>query len=172
MLHISRGAHEISGKRITRRERHILGDTSGWLPVVGVTVASADEATGAPEVLARLTAEHRSRLELLWADAKYHNHHLEGWMVETAAGYRIEVVSRPPGSKGYMKLPRRWVVERTFAWLGRSGRKSRDDERSTGSSEAMIKVSSIHRMLRLLKPDPSKKGAPFKYRELQGNVTG
>jgi len=64
------------------------------------------------------------------------------------------------------------VVERTFAWLGRSRRNSRDDERSTGSSEAMINVSSIHHMLRLLKHDRSKKPVPFKYRELQGNVTG
>ena len=160
------------GQKITRRKRHILVDTLGWLLVVVVTVASADEGTGAPEVLARLTAEHRSRLEWLWADSRSHDHRLEGWLVENAAGSRIEVVRRPPGSEGDVKLPRRWVVERTFAWLGRSRRKSRDDERSTGSSEAMIKVSSIHRMLRFLKPDQSKKPVPFKYRELQGNVTG
>jgi len=160
------------GQKITGRKRHIVVDTLGWLPVVVVTVASADEGTGAPEVLARLTAEHRSRLEWLWADSRSHDHRLEGWLVENAAGSRIEVVRRPPGSEGDVKLPRQWVVERTFAWLGRSRRKSRDDERSTGSSEAMIKVSSIHRMLRFLKPDQSKKPVPFKYRELQGNVTG
>jgi putative transposase len=147
-------------------------DTLGLLLVVVVTVASADDGTTAPEVLGRLTAEHRSRLELLWADSKYHNHRLNGWLVETRAGYRIEVVSRPPDSEGYVKLPRRWIVERTFAWLGRYRRNSRDYERSAGSSEAMIKVSSIHRMLRLLKPGPSKKAVPFRYRELQENVTG
>lgn len=160
------------GKKITGRKRHIVVDTLGLLLVVVVTVASADDGTIAPKVLGRLTAEHRTRLELLWADGKYHNHHLNGWMVETEAGYRIEVVSRPPGSKGYVRLPRRWVVERTFAWLGRYRRNSRDYERSTGASEAMIKVSSIHRMLRLLKPDLSKKPVPFKYRELQEKVTG
>jgi putative transposase len=160
------------GKKITGRKRHIIVDTLGLLLVVVVSVASADDGTFAPEVLARLTAEHRTRLELIWADSKYHNHRLEGWLVETAAGYRIEVVRRPPGSEGYVRLPRRWVVERTFAWLGRYRRNSRDYERSTGSSEAMIKVSSIHRMLRLLKPDRSKKPVPLKYRELQGNVTG
>jgi putative transposase len=160
------------GEKITGRKRHIIVDTLGLLLVVVVTAASADDGTIAPEVLARLTAEHRTRLELLWADSKYHNRRLEGWLVESAAGYRIEVVRRPPGSEGYVKLPRRWVVERTFAWLGRYRRNSRDYERSTGSSEAMIKVSSIHRMLKILKPDPSKKAASFKYRELQGNVTG
>jgi putative transposase len=160
------------GKKVTGRKRHIIVDTLGLLLVVVVSVASADDGTFAPEVLGRLSEEHRSRLELLWADSKYHNHHLQGWMAETGAGYRIEVVSRPPGSEGFVKLPRRWVVERTFAWLGRYRRNSRDYERYTGSSEAMIKVSSIHRMIRLLRPDLSKEPVPFKYRELQEKVTG
>ena len=160
------------GKKITGRKRHLIVDTLGLLLVVVVTVASADDGTIAPKVLKRLTAEHRSRLELLWADGKYHNHHLNGWLVETETGDRIAVVSRPPGSKGYVKLPRRWVVERTFAWLGRYRRNSRDYERFTGSSEAMIKISSIHRMLRILKPDLSKRPVPFKYRELREKVTG
>ena len=160
------------GKMITGRKRHIIVDTLGLLLVVVVSVASADDGTFAPEVLSRLTAEHRSRLELLWADTKYHNHHLDGWMVETEVGYRIAVVSRPSGSRGYVKLPRRWVVERTFAWLGRYRRHSRDYERYPESSAAMIQVSSIHRMLKLLKPDLSKKPVPFKYRELQAKITG
>ena len=160
------------GKKITGRKRPLIVDTLGLLLVVVVTVASADDGTIAPKVLKRLTAEHRSRLELLWADGKYHNHHLNGWLVETETGDRIAVVSRPPGSKGYVKLPRRWVVERTFAWLGRYRRNSRDYERFTGSSEAMIKISSIHRRLRILKPDLSKRPVPFKYRELREKVTG
>jgi putative transposase len=160
------------GKKISGRKRHIIVDTLGLLLVVVVTAASADDGTIAPKVLGRLTAEHRSRLELWWADGKYRNHHLDGWMVETKAGYRIEVVSRPDGSVGFVKLPRRWVVERTFAWLGRYRRNSRDYERFAESSEAMIKVSSIHRMLRLLKSDKSKEPVPFKYRELQETVTG
>ena len=160
------------GKKITGRKRHILVDTLGLLLVVVVTVASADDGTIAPEVLGRLTAEHRSRLKLLWADSKYHNHHLNGWLVRTKAGSAIEVVSRPPGSVGYVKLPRRWVVERTFAWLGRYRRNSRDDERFARSSEAMIKVSSIHRMLRLLNTDQSGEPIPFKYRNSQEIITG
>jgi len=160
------------GKKITGRKRHIIVDTLGLLLVVLVTVASADDGTTAPLVLARLTAEHTSRLEVIWGDNKYHNHALEGWMVEHPAGYRIEVVSRPPGSEGFVLLKKRWVVERTFAWLGRYRRHSRDYERFAESSEAMLKVSSIHRMLRLLKPDGSKKPVPFKYRKTQENNTG
>jgi putative transposase len=160
------------GKKITGRKRHILVDTLGLLLVVVVTAASADDGTVAPEVLGRLTPEHRTRLEVLWADGKYHNHHLDAWMEGAKVRYRIEVVKRPPGSEGFVKLPRRWVVERTFAWLGRYRRNSRDYERFAESSEAMIKISSIHRMLRLLKPDQSKEPVPFKYRESQGIITG
>ncbi len=160
------------GKKITGRKRHIVVDTLGLLLVVLVSVASADDGTIAPEVLGRLTTGHQTRLKKIWADGKYNNHHLQGWLVTTKAGYVVEVVGRPPGSIGYVKLPRRWVVERTHAWLGRYRRNSRDYERYTESSEAMIKVSSIHRMLRFLKPDPLKKPVPFKYRELQEKVTG
>jgi putative transposase len=123
------------------------------LLVVLVTGASADEGTTAPRALGRLTAEHRSRLGRVWADGKYHNHALNGWMKRTKGGCVIEVVSRPAGARGFVLLHRRRVVERTFAWLGRYRRNSRDYEWSTESSEATIQVCSIRRMLRLLAPD-------------------
>jgi len=151
------------GKKIRGTKRHIIVDTLGLLLVVVVTAASADDGTTAPEVLGRLTVEHCTRLEKLWADRKYHNHSLEAWLKRTGAGYEIEVVQRPVDAKGFVLLHRRWVVERSFAWLGRYRRHSRDYERSTGSSETMIQVSSIHRMLRLLKPDRTRKPVPFKY---------
>ncbi len=160
------------GKKLSGVKRHIVVDTLGLLLVVVVSAASADDGTFAPEVLRRLTAEHRSRLELIWADGKYRNHRLDRWLAKSEVDYRIEVVGRPAGSKGFVKLPRRWVVERTFAWLGRYRRNSRDYEYYTSSSESMIRISSIHRMLRLLKPDLSKPAVPFKYRELQGIITG
>jgi putative transposase len=160
------------GKKITGRKRHIVVDTLGLLIVCAVTIASADDGTIAFVVLDRLTEEHRTRLELLWADTKYRNHELDAWLEAEGVRYRIEVVSRPVGSEGFVKLPRRWVVERTFAWLGRYRRHSRDYERFSESSEAMIKVSSIHRMLRLLRPDQLKKPVPFKYRKSQEKVIG
>jgi putative transposase len=160
------------GKKITGRKRHIVVDTLGLLIACAVTIASADDGTIAFVVLDRLTDEHRTRLELLWADSKYRNHELDAWLEAEGVRYRIEVVGRPAGSEGFVKLPRRWVVERTFAWLGRYRRHSRDYERFSESSEAMMKVSSIHRMLRLLKPDQSKKPVPFKYRKTQEKVIG
>ena len=93
-------------------------------------------------------------------------------MKRTRAGDKIEVVERPPGSVGFVKLPKRWVVERTFAWLGRYRRNSRDYEWYAESSESMIKACSIHRMLRVLCPDTSKKTAAFNYRKSQAKVAG
>jgi putative transposase len=100
------------GKKLRARKRHIVVDSLGLLLVVLVTAASADDGTTAPEVLAKLTAEHRSRLGKVWADGKYHNHGLNAWMKREKVGYEVEVVSRPAGSKGFVLLHRRWVVER------------------------------------------------------------
>jgi hypothetical protein len=100
-------------------------------------VASADDGTFAPEVLSRLTTEHQSRLKSLWADGKYRNHGLNAWLVKEKVGYAIDVVDRPAGSVGFVEQPQRYAVERTFAWLGRYRRQSRDYERFSGSSEAM-----------------------------------
>ena len=74
------------GKLITGRKRHILVDKLGLLLVVVVSAASADDGPFAPEVLGRLTAEHQTRLRNIWADGKYRNHSLDGWLKETQAG--------------------------------------------------------------------------------------
>jgi putative transposase len=73
------------------------------------------------------------------------------------------VVERPVGAKGFLLLHRRWVVERTFAWLGRYRRNSKDYERLTTSSVAVVQVSMIHLMLKRLRPDTTKKTNPFTY---------
>jgi putative transposase len=160
------------GKKIRGVKRHIVVDTLGLLLVVVVSAASADDGTFASEVLRRLSREQTVRLKEVRADGKYRNRQLDAYLEDSKADYRMVLVERPDGSVGWVKLPKRWVVERTFAWLGRYRRNSRDCEWHTCSSEAMLKISSIHRMLRLLKPDESKKPVPFKYRELQGKNTG
>ncbi len=116
------------GKKITGRERHIVVDTLGLLLAVVVTAASADDGTTAPAVLGQLDRQRLPRLELLWADPKYHNHALHAWLERTKAPDRIEIVARPAGSKGFVLLHRRWVVERTPAWLNRYRRNSKDYE--------------------------------------------
>ena len=95
----------------------------------------------------------------LWADNKYHNHQLDGW-VSKHGWYAIEVERRPPGSGGFRVIKWRWVVERTFAWLGRCRIHSRDYERKTSSSEAQVQISMIQLMLRRLSGE--KHEAPFR----------
>jgi putative transposase len=151
------------GKKVNGRKRHIVVDTLGLLLAVTVTAASADDGTAAPRVLEKLDPEEHSRLEKLWGDHKYNNRSLDRWLAANKKTYRIEVVARPLGSKGFVLLHRRWVVERTLAWLGRYRRHSKDYERRTASSEAMVKVSMIHLMLRRLKPDKTRRENPFHY---------
>jgi putative transposase len=151
------------GKLITGRKRHIVVDTLGLLLAVAVTTAKLDDGTGAPRVLAKLTPEKFPRLKRLWADQKYRNKALAAWMAAEQVGYTIEVKEKPEGKKGFVLLKRRWVVERTFAWLGRYRRNSKDYERNTVSSEATIKISAIHLMVRRLRPDTSQKKNEFNY---------
>jgi putative transposase len=152
-------------KKITGRKRHIAVDTLGLLLTVVVTGAGVDDARAAPAVLGQLDRTNYPRLAKIWGDNKYHNHDLELWIKNHPdSTWQLEIVSRPPGVTGWVRLPRRWVVERTFAWLGRYRRHSRDYERLTESSEAMIRVSAIHMMLRRLKP--VKKYSEFRYRKI------
>ena len=147
------------GKRLHGRKRHILVDTLGLLLAVTVTRAAADDGTAAPQVLTKLTKESFPRLKKLWGDNQCDNHGLNEWVSEHG-WYVIEVKSRPPGSEGFRVIKWRWVVERTFAWLGRCRIHSRDDERKTESSEAQVQISMIGLMLRRLARE--KSGAPYR----------
>ncbi len=118
-------------------------------------------------MLKKLTKEEFPRLKKLWADNKYHNHGLNRWVSEHG-WYVIEVVSRPAESKGFKVIPWRWVVERTFAWLGRCRIHSREYEREPSSSEAQIQISMIGLMLRRLSEEKHK--APFRYPRPQAKV--
>jgi len=150
------------GKKINGRKRHILVDTMGLLLTVVVTTAALDDGAAAPSVVARLHAKDYPRLQKLWGDNKYHNHSFRQWLAINRPGWELEVKTREPGVKGFAVLPKRWVVERTFAWNGRYRRNSRDYERRTDSSESMIRISSLHLLLRRL---ASPKYAPaFHYR--------
>lgn len=151
-----------AGKKVSGRKRHIAVDTLGLLLAVVVTPASADDGAAAHRVLAQLDATRCPRLAVIWADQKYHNTALETWVAELQPTWRIEVVRRPSGQRGFVVLHRRWVVERTFAWLMRSRRLGRDHERREDSSESMVRLSSMHLMLKRLAP--SKTHPPFKYR--------
>ena len=150
------------GKKIKGRKRHIAVDTLGILLAVVVTSAAVDDAAAAPAVLKQLTRKEFPRLSVVWADGKYHNYNLYAWKKRhRSLPWKLEIVSRPRDTKGFVLLPKRWVAERTFAWLGRSRRLSKDYERRTESSEAMIRIASIGTLLRRFVPD--ERYAPFQY---------
>jgi putative transposase len=140
------------GKNIKGRKRHLLVETLGWFIAVLMTSAGLDDGVAAPILLSHIQAYEFPRLVTILADMKYHNHALEAWMAAPRVGWRLAVQTRPEGTKGFTPLEKRWVVERTNAWNGRSRRKSKDYERSVESSTAMIQISNIHRMLNRLSP--------------------
>jgi putative transposase len=122
----------------------------GLLLTVVVTAANVQEREGAHHLLEVL--RHRfSRLRLIWADQAYTGD-LAAWVwaLRPWRHVRLEVVKRLEGLKGFHVLPKRWIVERTFAWLNRYRRLSKDYEYLTQTSETMIRVAMIHLMIRRL----------------------
>ncbi len=149
------------GKKIRGRKRHPVVDSLGLLMAVVVTAASADDGATAPRPLGQLDRHRFPRLETAWGDGKYRNEELDAWLTRNRSRFRVDVVRRPEGSVGFVKLPKRWVSERTFAWRGRDRRHSKDYEWRTESSEAWLRVSAIGQMLRRLAPDEDRQQAPF-----------
>jgi len=142
------------GKKVKGRKRHIVVDTLGLLLAVAVTPANWSDGPAACNVLAQLGWPALPRLRVLYGDARYCGPVLEAWL-RRHGWYRVEVVKRPEGQEGFVPLPKRWVVERTFAWLGRYRRLAREWEYHCCSSEARVQIASIHLMLRrLARPRP------------------
>jgi putative transposase len=145
------------------RKRPIVVDTLGLLLVVSVTSAAVHDAAEAATLLRGLDRTNYPRLEKSGADSKYHNPALDASIrTEINGDWELEIVSRPAHTTGWVLLPKRWVAERTFAWLGRCRINSKEYERRTESSEAQVYVSMIHRMLKRLKP--SKDDSTYKCR--------
>jgi putative transposase len=152
------------GKKVSGRKRHILVDSMGMLLAVLVTAAAVDDAAAAKELMAMVDPEGFPRLRIVYGDNKYHNYKLYDWMDDNV-NYRLHIVRRPEKAKGFVRLPQRWVVERTFSWLGRSRRLYKDCEKLTQTSAAMVKIAMIHLMVRRLASDtPTEE---FGYQEKQ-----
>jgi putative transposase len=115
-----------------------------------VTAAHVQDRDGAMSLLDVLR-HHCSRLRVIWAAQAYAGDLVAWvWVLRPWRKVRLEIVKRPEGAKGFLLLPKRWIVERTFAWLGRYRRLSKDYEYLTQTSEAMIHVAMIHLMVRRL----------------------
>ena len=131
------------------RKRHIAVDTIGLLLAVVVHPADIQDRDGAKLVINKLVGRF-PYLRLIWADAGYAGQ-LVDWVM-SLSGWVLEIVRRPRDTHHFEVLPRRWVVERTLAWLGRCRRLSKDYEALTETTEAWVHIAMIHLMIRRLAP--------------------
>jgi putative transposase len=134
-------------KKIDGRKRHVVVDTLGLLWALIVTPASVQDAEGAKKVLNAFRSVVKFP-KIIWADAAYRAVVAWAWIRWI---WHIVIVSAKPGQKGFQVQPKRWIVERTFGWLNRSRRLSKDYEHTIESSEAFIKLAMINLMIRRLK---------------------
>jgi putative transposase len=136
-----------AGKKVKGRKRHLLVDTMGLVLLVVVHAANIQDRDGARLLLAKAKGLF-PRLQRIWADGGYAGK-LIGW-VQEMCGWVLEIIKRTDVVKGFKLLPRRWVVERTFGWLGRYRRLSKDYERLPESSAAMVYWAMTRLMVRRL----------------------
>ncbi len=140
-----------AGKQVYGRKRHILVDTLGLLLVVVVTAASVQDASSAPMLEPRLRG-NLPRVQKVIADAGYKQQFID-WFARTL-GWLVDIVCRAPHQRGFHVLPKRWIVERTFAWFNPYRRLSKDYEYYVSSSEAMIYLASLRLILRRVTKRP------------------
>ncbi len=141
-------------KQTPGRKRHLVVDVLGLVLLVVVHSASVQDAVGGYQTLQKLfelikgSVHNRwCRLKLIWADGAYVS---IVKAIRQQFGWVLEIVKRSDAIKGFHILPRRWVVERTFGWLGRYRRLSRDFEHTVSSSEPMVYIASVRRMLKMV----------------------
>ncbi len=140
-----------AGKKIKGRKRHLLVDTSGLLRQGVVTAADVDDREGLKQVLTRLKTDGVARLRKLWADGGYQGEAIRTWVAQQKKTHKIDLEVVAKQGNGFAVLPRRWVVERTLAWLMNFRRHARDYEVLTHHSEALIQIAMIHLLLKRIK---------------------
>ena len=128
-------------KCVKGHKRHLLVDTLGLSIMVYVTPADMHDTQGTRRLLAGLKY-FVPRLKKIWADTTYRGQELAGWC-KAQGDWDLEVGERTPGVRGFSVLPKRWIVERTFGWLSRNRRMSKDYERKVQTSETLIEVAII-----------------------------
>jgi len=139
-------------KKVNGRKRHLLTDTMGLLITAAVTAASVQDRAGGALTLKAARSRGRHRLARAWADKAY-NGDWTHW-AQRELGITIEIVEQPDDQQGFQVLPRRWVIERTHAWITRRRRLARDYERLPAHHHAWIHWSANIQMTRRLAPDP------------------
>ena len=137
-----------AGKKVKGRKLHALVDTEGLPLRVVVHSAGIQDRDGAALVLDRIR-QRFNWLELVWADGGYNAHQVSSTLARNP-GLRIQIVKRSDDMKGFVLLPRRWVVERTFSWFGRNRRLNKDYENLADTLAAFVSLACIQIAVRRL----------------------
>jgi len=137
-----------AGKRIKGRKRHIVTDTIGLMVGLAIHGADVQDRDGAPDLLKSIAIAY-PMLRHIFADGGYAGPKLRG-ALEKIGRWTLQIVKRSDTAKGFEVIPRRWVVERTFAWLGRCRRMAKDWEKTIASAEAWLLIAHIRRVTRML----------------------
>ena len=135
-----------AGKKVKGRKRHILTDTLGLMIEAVVHTADIQDRDGGPLVLKSIRGRF-PWLSHIFADGGYAGDQFAGKVAKTGK-WSIEIIKRSDAAKGFVLLPRRWVVERTFAWLGRNRRLAKDFETSIESATAWLFLASVQLLTR------------------------
>jgi putative transposase len=147
------------GKKLDGRKRHLVVDSLGLLLAVVVTAGNVADGVGGIAALSTMDPEDYPELGTIFGDRAYEKAGFPAFVEQWKLGCELNVIARKEDDEGFVKLPVRWVVERTNAWLTKNRRLCRSYEHTTSSEVAYIRIAMIHRMARRLKPTPAR--SPF-----------
>jgi putative transposase len=161
----SHGTHEDrawdGGKKMDGRKRHLAVDSLGLILAVVVTAGDVLDGVGGAACLKELDPDDNPHIDTIYADTAYLKARFPEFVAEWKPGCEVVVIGRPKDAEGFVKLPIRWVVERTNAWLTKNRRLCRSYEHTTSSEVAFIRIAMIHRNIRRLSPSPAQ--SPFRF---------
>jgi putative transposase len=149
------------GKKLDGRKRHIIVDSLGLVLAVVVTAGNVSDAKGGKACLEQMDPACYPEVRTIFGDHAYEKEGFPDKVKEWKPDCQLNVIARPEGSKGFVKLPIRWVVERTHAWMTKNRRLCRSYEHTTASEVGYMRVAMISRMLRRLSPSPPQ--SPFRF---------
>lgn len=138
-----------SGKKVKGIKRHLLVDTLGLMINIAVSPADVQDRDGLPLVLDRQTRHLHPFIDVIFADQGYQGPKAAEAVARTGT-WKLEIVQRPPDTKGFVVLPKRWIVERTFSWVTRCRRLARDVEGLTTTAVTIVRLAMIKLMVRRL----------------------
>lgn len=150
------------GKKLDGRKRHLVVDSLGLLLAVVVTAGNISDGAGGIAALSEVDPDEYPELATLFGDRAYEKAGFPAFVEQWKAGCKLNVIARKEDDEGFVKLPIRWVVERTNAWLTKNRRLCRSYEHTTSSEVAYIRIAMIHRMARRLKPSSAQ--SPYRYK--------